>query len=301
MVSAGAEPGVNRCGTIAIVGRPNVGKSSLMNRLIGQKVSITSRRPQTTRHRIAGVLTTERAQLVWLDSPGMQTARGGAMNRYLNRTARQVAADADIVLFVIDGQRWTAADEQALAAVPADRTVLLVPNKIDSLKDRGALVRAVEQARAKREFADVIPVSARSGKQIEVLVGWCEQHLPEGPALYAPDDLTDRSERFLAAELLREKLFRVLGDELPYESTVIIDSFEAVKALTRIHATILVARDAQKAIIIGTGGERLKRMATQARIDLEKLLDTKVYLEVFVKVRSGWADSERSLRAYGYE
>jgi GTPase len=290
-----------RCGTIAIVGRPNVGKSSLLNRLLGQKLAITSRRPQTTRHRIAGVVTTAAAQLILLDSPGFQTVKGGVMNRYLNRTARQVAADADLVLFVFDGHRWSDADAQALAGVPNGKTVVLIPNKTDSIKDPDVLFRSIQTASALREFAEVIPLSARTGKQVPILTEWCAAHVPIGPAQYGGDDLTDRSERFLAAELIREKLFRILGDELPYESTVIIESFEVVKAVTRINATILVAREAQKPIVIGAGGDRMKRIATQSRLDLEALLGTKVFLEVFVKVRSGWADSEQSLRAYGYE
>lgn len=300
-MSEAAASGSFRCGSVAIVGRPNVGKSSLMNRLIGQKLAITSRRPQTTRHRIAGVLTTDAAQIILLDSPGMQSAKGGVMNRYLNRTARQVAADADVVLFVFDGHRWTDADAEALQAVPPGKTVALVANKIDSLKGTESLVKAIAQAQALYGFADVIPVSARTGKQVPLLMQWCAKHLPEGAAHYGPDDLTDRSERFLAAELIREKLFRILGDELPYESTVVIESFQVVKKITRINAVILVARDAQKPIVIGAGGERMKRIATQSRLDLEALLGSKVFLEVFVKVRSGWADSEQSLRAYGYE
>ena len=290
-----------RCGTVAIVGRPNVGKSTLLNRLLGQKLAITSRRPQTTRHRLAGVLSNDSEQLILLDSPGFQTARGGGMNKYLNRTARQVAQDADLTLLVIDGHRWTLEDAQALAMIPANATVILVPNKTDAIENAARLHATIKSATELRRFADVVPVSARNGKQVELLLKTCAQHLPIGPALYAVDDLTDRSERFLAAELIREKLFRLLGDELPYESTVIIDSFEAGKTLTRIAATILVAREAQKPIVLGAKGERMKKIASQSRLDLEKLLATKVFLEVFVKVRSGWADSEQSLRAYGYE
>ncbi len=290
-----------RCGTIAIIGRPNVGKSSLLNRLLGQKLAITSRRPQTTRHRIAGVVTTASAQLILLDSPGFQTLKGGVMNRYLNRTARQVAADADLVLFVFDANRWTEADVEALQGIPKGKTTVLIANKTDSIKDPDVLFRTLQTASALREFAEVIPLSARTGKQVPLLTKWCAEHLPVAAAQYGTDDLTDRSERFLAAELIREKLFRILGDELPYESTVVIESFEVVKSVTRINATILVAREAQKPIVIGAGGDRMKRIATQSRLDLESLLGTKVFLEVFVKVRSGWADSEQSLRAYGYE
>jgi GTP-binding protein Era len=289
------------CGFVAIVGRPNVGKSTLLNRLIGQKLSITSRRPQTTRHRIAGVLTRPDGQLVFLDSPGFQTRSGGAMNRLLNRTAQQAAADADLVILVCDGSRWTDADTQAATMLPASTPAILVLNKIDAIPDKASLVRTVQRAQAIRPFVDVVPLSARTGRQVPLLADLCVSRLPEGPAMFAADDLTDRSQRFLAAEIIREKLFRLLGDELPYDSTVVVDAYEEGARLCRIHASILVARDAQKAIVIGSGGERLKRIATQAREDLERLVGTKVYLEVFVKVRSGWADSEQSLRTYGYE
>lgn len=290
-----------RCGFVAIVGRPNVGKSTLLNRLIGQKLSITSRRPQTTRHRVAGVLTTPKAQLVFLDSPGYQTRNGGPMNRMLNRTARQVAEDADLIVMVCEAARWTVEDEQVRDMLPPGKTALLVLNKVDDVADRARVIEVARRASEGGRFAEVIPVSARTGLQVPVLVEQCVARLPRAPMMYGPEDLTDRSRRFLAAELIREKLFRQLGDELPYDSTVIIDRFEEAPRLTRIHATILVARDAQKAIVIGAGGNRLKRIGTQARTDLESLLGTKVFLELFVKVRGGWADTEHSLRAYGYE
>ncbi len=290
-----------RCGFVAIVGRPNVGKSTLMNRLIGQKLSITSRRPQTTRHRIAGVLTRPRAQLVFLDSPGLQRRSGGAMNRVLNRTARQAAADADVVLMVCDAHRFTDEDAAVARLLPVGKPVLLAANKIDQVGDRQRLLALVAQAQAARPFDEIVPVSARTGRQLELLVELCEVRLPPAPAMFGEDELTDRSERFLAAEVVREKLFRLLGDELPYDSTVVIDTFEHKPRLRRVFASILVDRDAQKAIVIGAGGERIKKISTQAREDLERLFGCKVYLELFVKVRSGWADSEQSLKSYGYE
>ncbi len=296
------EPGVRfRCGFVAIVGRPNVGKSTLLNRLVGQKLSITSDRPQTTRHRIVGIVTRPDAQLLFLDSPGYQTRAGGAMNRVLNRTALQVAGDAHVVVMLCDGRAWTAADERLALLLPTDRPVLLAVNKIDAVPDKGRLLALVERARRCRDFDEVVPISARTGRQVELLLELCAARLPEGPAHYEADTLTDRSERFLAAELIREKLFRQLGDELPYASTVVIERFEESPKLRRIHAAILVDRDSHKPIVLGAGGERIKRIATEARLDLEKMLGGKVYLELFVKVKSGWASSEQSLRAYGYE
>ena len=291
----------HRCGYVAIVGRPNVGKSTLLNRLVGQKLSITSKRAQTTRHRILGVLTRPDAQLLLLDTPGYQTRSGGALNRVLNRTAQQVAQDADVVVLVVDAAGWTAADEQLAKLLPADRPVLLAVNKVDALGDKARLVKLVQRATQARAFDEVVPISARTGRQVDLLVDLCAARLPEGAPVFGEDELTDRGERFLAAELIREKLFRLLGDELPYESTVVIDQYEELPRLRRIFASVLVARDAQKAIVLGAGGERIKRIATEARVDLERLLGTRVYLEVFVKVKGGWADSEQSLRAYGYE
>ncbi|MCD6672074.1 MAG: GTPase Era [Burkholderiaceae bacterium] len=290
-----------RCGTVALVGRPNVGKSTLLNRLVGQKLSITSDRPQTTRHRIVGVVHRPEAQLLFLDSPGYQTRVGGPMNRVLNRTSMQVAQDADVVVLVCDARNWTATDARLAQALPADRPVLLAMNKIDLVKDKERLLPAIARARQARDFDEIVPVSARSGRQVDVLVEACAKRLPEGPPAYDADALTDRSERFLAAETIREKLFRQLGDELPYESTVEIERFEELPGLRRIHAAIVVARDAQRPIVIGARGERIKRIATEARLDLERLFGTKVFLELFVKVKSGWAGSEQSLRSYGYE
>jgi GTP-binding protein Era len=291
----------HRAGFVAIVGRPNVGKSTLLNRLIGQKISITSRKAQTTRHRILGVLNRPDAQLLFVDSPGYQTRSMGALNRVLNRTARQVADDADLVVMVCDAHGWTPADREMAALLPAGRPLLLAINKVDAIGDRARLVAMVRQATADRAFDEVVPLSARTGRQVELLADLCAARLPEGPALLEDDAPTDRSERFLATELIREKLFRLLGDELPYESTVVLEGFEELPGLRRIHATIVVARDAHKPIVLGSGGERIKRIAIESRADLEKMLGCRVYLELFVKVRGGWADDETSLRAYGYE
>jgi GTP-binding protein Era len=291
----------HRCGYVAIVGRPNVGKSTLMNRLVGQKLSITSRRAQTTRHRILGVLSRPDAQLMFIDSPGYQTRSMGALNRVLNRTAQQVAADADVVVLVCDASGWTTADRTMAALLPPGRPVLLAINKCDAVADKSRLARLIGEATAERAFDEVVPISAKSGHQVDLLADLCAQRLPLGPAYLDGDALTDRSERFLGSELIREKLFRLLGDELPYESTVVIEKFEELPNLRRVFATIIVAREAQKPIILGAGGERIKRIASEARLDLEKMLGMKVYLELFVKVRGGWADNEMSLRAYGYE
>ena len=291
-----------RSGTVAIVGRPNVGKSTLLNRLIGSKVSITSAKAQTTRHRIVGVLTQEHAQLAFLDTPGFQTRHIGALNQVLNRTVRQVLSDADAVMLVVDAPAgWTLADERVLKLIPDDRQVILVMNKTDAAGERSALLPLVDRVRQLREFAAIVPISAQRGTQLEALVEECVRLLPLGPPLYEPDAITDRSERFLASEALREKVFRLVGDELPYTTTVVIDQFEELPNLRRIRATILVERDAHRPILLGGGGERMKRIGSEARADLERLFGSKVHLEVWVKVKGGWADTEQSLRAYGYE
>lgn len=292
---------MHRCGSVAIVGRPNVGKSTLLNRLVGQKLSITSDRPQTTRHRIVGVLSRDDAQLLFLDSPGFQTRVGGALNRVLNRTALQVAEDADVTLLVCDAQAWTAADEAFARRLNRTQPRLLVLNKIDQVPDKSRLLPLVQKLHGEYGFDEIVPVSARTGRQVDSLIELCIQRLPEGPPLFEADALTDRSERFLAAEMIREKLFRQLGDELPYQSTVEIEKFEELPALRRIFASVLVERDAQKGIVVGHGGERIRRLSTDARAELERLFGCRVYLELFVKVKSGWADSEASLRAHGYE
>jgi GTP-binding protein Era len=290
-----------RTGLVAIVGRPNVGKSTLLNALVGQKLSITADKPQTTRHRINGVLTTEQAQYVFVDTPGYQTRHKNALNRTLNRTVRGVLNDVDVVLLVIEPLRFGAEDQQVLELIPESVPLILVLNKLDTVKGRDKLLPFVAQLAQQRSFAAVVPVSASKGKHLQELLAEIKQHLPAGEPMFDPEDLTDRPVRFLAAELIREKVFRLVGDELPYTSTVIIDKFEEGETLQRIFATVLVENDNQKAILIGAQGERMKRIASEARADLEKLLGSKVYLEVWVKVKSGWADTEASVRAYGYE
>ncbi|MFN5081174.1 MAG: GTPase Era [Burkholderiales bacterium] len=290
-----------RTGLVAIVGRPNVGKSTLLNALVGQKLSITADKPQTTRHRINGVLTTEQAQYVFVDTPGYQTRHKNALNRTLNRTVRGVLNDVDVVLLVIEPLRFGAEDQQVLELIPESVPLILVLNKLDTVKGRDKLLPFVAQLAQQRSFAAVVPVSASKGKHLQELLAEIKQHLPAGEPMFDPEDLTDRPVRFLATELIREKVFRLVGDELPYTSTVIIDKFEEGETLQRIFATVLVENDNQKAILIGAQGERMKRIASEARADLEKLLGSKVYLEVWVKVKSGWADTEASVRAYGYE
>jgi GTP-binding protein Era len=279
-------------GFIAIVGRPNVGKSTLLNHLIGQKISITSRKAQTTRHRIHGIFTDEQSQFVFVDTPGFQTKHLNALNRGMNRVVTSSLRDVQVVLYVLEALRYDERDQEVLKLLPDNRPVLLVINKIDEVPDKGQLF----------EFAErVAKVSAKLGSKIEELRDTIRTHLPEGELLYDKDDITDRSERFLAAEMLREKVFRFTGDELPYSTSVVIEQFKMEGKLRRIHAAILVDREAHKAMLIGKKGEKLKEIATQARLDMEKMFDGKVFLEVFVKLRSGWADDERVLRSLGYE
>jgi GTPase len=290
-----------KCGTIAIVGRPNVGKSTLLNHLVGQKISITSRKAQTTRHRITGIHTTPKAQFVFVDTPGFQTRHSNALNQTMNRSVVQSLAQTDVVLFVIEALKYDAADAQVLALLPANRPVLLVINKIDREKDKNALLPFIQSMAVEFPFAAVVPVSARHSSQLDVLLQAIAEHLPEAPAMYGEDEITDRNERFLASEFVREKLFRLLGEELPYSTSVEIEKFEVEGNLRRIFASILVEKDNQKAIVIGEKGAKLKLIGTDARLDMEKLFGGKVYLELHVKVKSGWADDERTLKRLGYE
>lgn len=294
-------PTAFRAGYLAIVGCPNVGKSTLMNRLIGAKLSITSSKAQTTRHRIHGILTTEACQYVFVDTPGFQMQHRTALNRAMNRTVNSALADVDVILFVIDAKRWRSEDREVLARLPADRPIVLVINKVDRLTDKNALLPLMAAIANEHAFADIVPVSAEKGENLDTLLKVAGKHLPEAAPIFAPDELTDRSERFLAAELLREKLFRNLGEELPYGIAVEIEKYEEVDGVRRIHAAVIVDRDAHKAIVIGRGGERLKRVASDARKDMEKLFGGKVWLETWVKVKSGWADDERALKSLGYE
>ena len=292
---------VFRCGTIAIIGRPNVGKSTLMNALVGQKVSITSRKAQTTRHRITGIYTDTRAQYVFVDTPGFQTKHSGALNRSLNRAVTSTLTAIDAVLLVVEAGRFGPDDQRVLDLVPAGAPLLLAINKIDRIADKPSLFPFLEKMGALRDFREIVPMSAKSRDDVTHLLNTLRPYLPEGEPMYGEDDLTDRSERFLAAEILREKVFRWTGDELPYTSTVLIDKFEQEGRLRRIFATIMVDRDTHKAMIIGQRGAKLKQISTDARLDMEKMFDGPVYLEVFIKVKSGWADNEAGLRAYGYE
>jgi len=289
-----------RAGYLAIVGRPNVGKSTLMNRLVGAKLSITSRKAQTTRHRIHGILTTETRQYVFVDTPGFQTEYRTALNRAMNRAVNAALAEVDVILFVIDARGWRDADRAVLARLPADKPIVLVINKIDRLADKNALLPLIAMLAQAHDFADIVPVSAEKGENLDRLLEVAGKRLPEAPPLFAPDELTDRSERFLAAELLREKLFRHLGDELPYGLTVEVEKFTQEGGLRRIHAAVIVDKEAHKAIVIGQGGARLKRIASAARRDMEALFGGKVWLETWVKVRSGWADDERAIKSLGY-
>jgi GTP-binding protein Era len=293
-----------RAGYIAIVGCPNVGKSTLMNRLVGVKLSITSSKAQTTRHRIHGILTTDSCQYVFVDTPGVQQQHRGALNRAMNRTVNTVLADVDVILFVVDANLRNglrAADREALARLPADKPAVLVINKIDRLTDKNALLPFIAAIAEEHAFADIVPVSAEKSLNLGTLLEVAGRHLPSAEPIFSADDLTDRSERFLAAEILREKLFRNLGDELPYGIAVEIEKYEDDAGLRRIHAAVIVDKDAHKAIVIGKKGERLKRVASDARRDMEQLFDGKVWLETWVKVKSGWADDERALKSLGYE
>jgi GTP-binding protein Era len=291
----------HRCGTVGIAGRPNTGKSSLLNRLLGTKLSIVSPRPQTTRHLVTGILTTDGCQYVFVDAPGQQARQKSVLHRRLNRRATQAARDADVALFLVEAGRFTPEDHAVLDAIPASQKVVAVVNKVDLVKRQAELIPFLERLSKTRDFAAIVPVSAKTGKNVPALLDALREALPEAPAAYPADQLTDRDERFFAAELLREKLFLEMGEELPYRCEVLIDSFKEEGRLRRIEATILVERESQKAIVVGAGGERLKRMASAARKDMEKLFGGKVYLGTWVKVRKAWTDDARVLRQLGYE
>ena len=322
--SASTSPGTpvegQRCGLIAIVGKPNVGKSTLLNALVGQKISITSRKAQTTRHRITGMHTLGATQFVFVDTPGFQTRHNNALNRALNKTVKGAVGDVDLILFVVEAGMFNQADAKVLALLGKDIPTLLVANKLDQVTRRADIAPWLQEMQKKGEegggghaFAEFVPMSAKNAKDIERLLIICEKYLPEQPWRYAEDELTDRSEKFLASETVREKLFRLTGDELPYTSTVVIDKFEEepgrgrgkdgakTKRMVRIAATIVVERDTHKAMVIGDKGERIKRIGMETRVELEKLMDAKVFIEMWVKVRSGWADDEARVRSFGYE
>ncbi len=292
---------MTRCGSIAIVGRPNVGKSTLLNHLVGQKLSITSRKPQTTRTRIKGIVTQDDTQFVFVDTPGFQTRYGNALNRAMNRSVLSTLQDVDVVVMVIEALRWGAADQQVLDRIPDNVRPLLVINKVDQVKPRSLLLPYLQERAKEARFDAVIPLSARQDKDFSGLMQEIQKRLPEASFMYDADDLTDSSERFLAAEFIREQLFRLLGEELPYATMVQIDQYQQEGRLHRIHATIVVDTDNQKAIVIGHQGEKLKAIGTKARKEIETLVQGKVHLELWVKVRGGWADDERALKQLGYD
>lgn len=294
---------VFRSGYIAIIGRPNVGKSTLINRILGQKLCITSRRPQTTRHRILGIKTTEEGQFIYVDTPGLHSENKKAMNRYMNRAAASSIEDVDVILFVVEGLKWNEEDQNVLKRLQQDARapVILVLNKADKLSDKAELLPQIEQLSSQYEFAAIVPISARKGLNTDVLEQEITKLMPAGEMIFDEDQLTDRSSRFLAAEIVREKLFRYLGEELPYSLTVEVELFEEEGDMYRISAVIYVERSGQKSIVIGKKGEQLKLIGQEARQEMEKLFGCKVYLQTWVKVREGWSDNERMLKNLGYK
>jgi GTPase len=291
----------HRSGRIAIVGRPNVGKSTLLNRMVGMKISITSNRPQTTRHRLNAIVTEADAQMVLVDTPGFQTEHGGELNRLMNRTVSESLDGVDVVLLVIEAMKFGREDRKLLPLLPKDIPVILIVNKIDKFADKAVLLPFIAETSKAFAFAEIVPVSAAKGTQVSHLRKILKPYLPEGPPQHEEDEVTDRPERFLAAELVREKLFRLLGEELPYAATVVVEKFEMRGQMRHIHIAIVVDKPNHKAMVIGKGGEKLKQIGTQARIDMEKLFGGKVFLELWVQVKSGWADSLRTLKSPGYE
>ncbi|MCE2878026.1 MAG: GTPase Era [Comamonadaceae bacterium] len=294
-------PAGQRCGLIAIVGKPNVGKSTLLNALVGQKISITSRKAQTTRHRITGMRTLGAVQYVFVDTPGFQTRHGNALNRSLNKTVLGAVNDVDLIIMVVEAGQFNLADAKVLSLLPAGIPAVLLANKLDQVHRRSELAPWLRDMQQRHDFAEFVPMSAKNAKDIERLLGICQKYLPEQPWIYGAEELTDRSDRFMAAEIVREKLFRLTGDELPYTSTVVIDQYQEEGQLRRIAATIVVERDSHKGMVIGEKGEKLKRIGTEARQELEALTGAKVFLEIWVKVRSGWADDDARVRSFGYE
>lgn len=291
-----------RCGLVAIVGRPNVGKSTLLNCLLGQKVSITSRKPQTTRHRILGIDTEAQSQTIYVDTPGLHKEEKRAINRYMNRAASSSLAEVGLILMVVEGTRWSDDDEMVLTKVrQTGLPVYLIVNKIDKVQDKKALMEHLQKLSSQFDFEHIVPVSAKQGKQVDALRELVQKSLPESEFFFPEDYITDRSSRFMAAEIIREKLMRYTGDELPYSTTVEIEQFKMTdNGVYRINGLILVERETQKRMVIGKGGKHIKTIGEQARMDMENLFDTKVFLELWVKVKQGWADDERALRSLGY-
>ncbi len=292
----------SRCGYAAIIGRPNVGKSTLLNHILGQKISITSRRPQTTRHRILGIKTTPEAQVIYVDTPGLHRGGKRAMNRYMNRVAASSIKDVDVALFVVEGLRWTPEDQDVLERLKKENVpVILVVNKVDKITDKETLLPHFQKVSGYIDFVQIIPISARHGTNVEVLEQEVLRLLPLAPHMYPEDQVTDRSERFLAAELVREKLTRRLGQEVPHSLTVSIEQFSAEAGIINITALIWVEKSGQKSIVIGKDGGVLKEVGTQARQDMERIFDNKVFLTLWVKVKEGWSEDERALRSLGYD
>jgi len=290
-----------KTGVIAVVGRPNVGKSTLVNALVGAKVSIVSSKPQTTRHRILGVRTEADAQYIFADTPGFQTQFKSALNSAMNRTVTQALAEVDVVLWLVEARKFTPADQRILPLLPRDKPVVLVVNKIDLVEEKTKLLPYLESMAKQYNFAEIVPLSAEKEKDVLRLPAILKPYLPEGEAWFSEDDITDRSSRFLAAEIVREKVFRLTGDEIPYVVAVTIEQFEEDGAMFRIGAVIWVDREGHKPIVLGRGGEHIKRIASEARVDMEKLFDHKVFLQVWVKVKGGWADDSRLIKQFGYE
>jgi len=289
-----------RTGTVAIVGRPNVGKSTLLNRIVGAHVAITSRKAQTTRHRIQGIFTDRDAQYIFVDTPGYQTQHMSALNRSMNRTVGQVASEVDVVAMVIDAHGWDERDDPVLQLIAPKTPVVLALNKVDKVTDKAKVAATLVAANEKRDFAALVPVIASKGTQLRALLSELRKHLPVQPAIYGEDEITDRPERFLAAELIRERIFRLLGDELPYSTAVAIEQFEVEGSLRRIAATIYVDKQSHKGIVIGEKGATLKRIGTEARHAMQELFGSRVYLELWVRVKYGWADSDAMLKTLGY-
>lgn len=290
-----------QCGYVAIIGRPNVGKSTLLNRILGQKISIVSPKPQTTRHRILGIKTQGETQIIYVDTPGLHRTAKRAINRYMNRTASHAVRDVDVILFMVEALAWKADDEWILKRISqASCPIILVVNKVDEISDKEKLLPYIESVSVKFNFADIIPISARKGTQVDKLESVIEKFLPQGPFLFGEDQVTDKSSKFIAAEIIREKLLYIMQQEVPYALTVEIEQFERKGNILHIAAVIWVERPGQKKIIIGTAGENLKQIGTQARLELEKILETKIFLKLWVKVKENWSDSERALRSLGY-
>jgi len=289
------------CGYVALIGRPNVGKSTLMNHMLGQKISITSRKPQTTRHRILGINTTEAGQIVYMDTPGMHQVEKKALNKYLNKTADTTLLGVDVVVWLIDGLSWHEYDHVIFKKLEsAGLPVILAVNKVDKVKDKDTILAFFAEAQKKFPFKEILPISALKGTNLETLEKILLKQLPEGGLIYPEDQITDRPERFLAAEIVREKLTRRLGDELPYSMTVEIERYEEQAKITKIYAVVWVERSSQKNIVIGKQGEMLKNVGMDARVDIEKLIEKKVYLQIWVKVKKGWANNERALQSLGF-